>query len=127
MFSLYQPKGILEANSAICLKPYLHALEEVMDKRVDTDEDWMQDGACRPPTINPKMFFPGNDPGLKAAQAIFNTCPVKARCLEYALANRIDHGVWGGESERSRRRILKARAKRLLQQKSPAYRPDAST
>jgi WhiB family redox-sensing transcriptional regulator len=32
--------------------------------------------------------------------------------LEYALDNRIDHGVWGGTSERERRRILKARGAR---------------
>ncbi|MEZ5311676.1 MAG: WhiB family transcriptional regulator [Microthrixaceae bacterium] len=38
------------------------------------------------------------------------TCPVKTQCLEYALANRIDHGVWGGTSERERRRILKRRS-----------------
>ncbi|HWW54027.1 MAG TPA: WhiB family transcriptional regulator [Acidimicrobiales bacterium] len=36
-------------------------------------------------------------------------CPVKGRCLEYALRNRIDHGVWGGTSERERRRILRRR------------------
>jgi WhiB family redox-sensing transcriptional regulator len=34
---------------------------------------------------------------------------VKAACLEYALVHRIDHGVWGGTSERERRRILKRR------------------
>jgi WhiB family redox-sensing transcriptional regulator len=34
---------------------------------------------------------------------------VKDQCLNYALDNRIDHGVWGGTSERERRRILKAR------------------
>jgi WhiB family redox-sensing transcriptional regulator len=34
---------------------------------------------------------------------------VKEPCLEYALEQRIDHGVWGGCSERERRRILKTR------------------
>jgi len=34
---------------------------------------------------------------------------VKTECLEYALSYRIDHGVWGGASERERRRILRAR------------------
>lgn len=96
-----------------------------MDNRVDTDEDWMLDAACRPSSVNPKIFFPGNGPGLEAAQAICKDCPVKERCLEYALANRIDHGVWGGESERSRRRILKARAQRLLQRK--AHSPGSAT
>ena len=37
------------------------------------------------------------------------TCPVTEPCLEYALEHRIDHGVWGGASERERRRILKRR------------------
>ena len=34
---------------------------------------------------------------------------MKAECLEYALTYRIDHGVWGGASERERRRILRRR------------------
>jgi WhiB family redox-sensing transcriptional regulator len=36
-------------------------------------------------------------------------CTVRLECLEYALANRIEHGVWGGASERERRRILRRR------------------
>ena len=43
------------------------------------------------------------------ARKICATCPVVEPCLEYALANRIEHGVWGGCSERERRRILKRR------------------
>jgi WhiB family redox-sensing transcriptional regulator len=34
---------------------------------------------------------------------------VKSPCLEYALYNRIEHGVWGGASERERRRIARRR------------------
>jgi WhiB family redox-sensing transcriptional regulator len=34
---------------------------------------------------------------------------VQPECLEYALTYRIDHGVWGGASERERRRILRRR------------------
>jgi WhiB family redox-sensing transcriptional regulator len=40
---------------------------------------------------------------------VCSECPVQLDCLEYALAYRIDHGVWGGASERERRRILKQR------------------
>jgi WhiB family redox-sensing transcriptional regulator len=43
------------------------------------------------------------------ARRICADCPVKDLCLEYALVNRIDHGVWGGCSERERRRLLRQR------------------
>jgi WhiB family redox-sensing transcriptional regulator len=71
------------------------------------DAEWMNDGNCRfhPPTT----FFPSDGVGVQVAAAICSDCPVKEQCLEHALRNRIDHGVWGGASERQRRRILKAR------------------
>ncbi len=55
------------------------------------------------------MFFPSDGVGVEVAKKICGTCPVNEVCLEYALAQRIDHGVWGGTSERQRRRILKSR------------------
>lgn len=68
---------------------------------------WMNDGSCR--DHPPEVFFPSDGVGVTIAQRICATCPVREPCLEYALANRIDHGVWGATSERERRRILKAR------------------
>jgi WhiB family redox-sensing transcriptional regulator len=47
--------------------------------------------------------------GVEAAKRVCKTCEVRSLCLEYALHNRIDHGVWGGTSERERRRILRRR------------------
>ncbi|MBM3663259.1 MAG: WhiB family transcriptional regulator [Actinobacteria bacterium] len=58
----------------------------------------------------PSVFFPSDGVGVEVAKRVCADCPVKNQCLEYALDNRIDHGVWGGTSERERRRILKARA-----------------
>ena len=71
---------------------------------------WMAQGNCaeRPP----QLFFPSDGVGVEVAKRVCTDCPVKQVCLEYALVNRIDHGVWGGTSERERRRILKRR--RLL-------------
>jgi WhiB family redox-sensing transcriptional regulator len=68
---------------------------------------WMADGDCRnhPPTV----FFPSDGVGVDRARRICANCKVSSTCLEYALVNRIDHGVWGGTSERERRRILKRR------------------
>jgi hypothetical protein len=58
------------------------------------------------------MFFPRDGMGLLAAQEICAECPVSKRCLEYALENHVDHGIWGGCSERERRRILRWRRDR---------------
>ena len=74
---------------------------------LDAETAWMGDGNCR--AYPPATFFPSDGVGVDLARRICDTCPVKAACLEYALVNRIDHGVWGGCSERERRRILKRR------------------
>lgn len=71
------------------------------------DESWMRRGLCREEA--PTRFFPSDGVGVDVARRICATCPVQSPCLEYALVNRIDHGVWGGASERERRRILKRR------------------
>lgn len=68
---------------------------------------WMRDGECR--NYPPSAFFPSDGVGVDAARRICDTCHVKDQCLNYALESRIDHGVWGGCSERERRRILKRR------------------
>ena len=68
---------------------------------------WMANGLCRDQP--PRVFFPSDGVGVDKARKICAECPAKAPCLEYALDHRIDHGVWGGTSERERRRILRGR------------------
>jgi WhiB family redox-sensing transcriptional regulator len=67
----------------------------------------MADGSCR--MYPPATFFPSDGVGVEKARKICNGCPVAGECLEHALEHRIEHGVWGGASERQRRRILKQR------------------
>lgn len=73
----------------------------------DSATAWMADGLCRmhPPTT----FFPSDGAGVERAKKICAECPVIDQCREHALEHRIEHGVWGGCSERQRRRILKQR------------------
>jgi len=73
----------------------------------------MAQGKCK--DMDPKIFFPSDGVGVVVAQNICADCPVKVDCLEYALADRVDHGVWGGASERQRRRILRHRRVSQLQ------------
>ena len=69
--------------------------------------DWMVRGNCR--SVDPEVFFPSDGVGVDAARRICQGCPVLTPCLEYAIEHRIDHGVWGGASERERRRIARQR------------------
>lgn len=61
----------------------------------------------------PNLFFPNDGVGVEIARRICADCPVKEECLEFALSNHIDHGVWGGASERERRRIMKQRRRNI--------------
>lgn len=68
---------------------------------------WMLTALCR--DAPPGAFFPSDGVGVDKARKVCEKCPVRSECLEYALVYRIDHGVWGGASERERRRILRRR------------------
>ncbi len=68
---------------------------------------WQSRGLCR--GLPPDIFFPDDRGSSDIAKRICAGCPVRAECLEYALAIREPFGVWGGASERDRRRITKAR------------------
>ena len=73
---------------------------------------WMVRGRCR--SAEPATFFPSDGIGVEAAQQVCAGCPVRAECLEYALANGIEDGVWGGASQRERIRIRRRRRKLVV-------------
>lgn len=75
------------------------------------DGKWREHAACR--GVDTNMFFPEQNM-VSAVRMMCATCPVKQECLEYAIVNVIQHGVWGGLSERQRRKI---RSKRFHQKK----------
>jgi WhiB family redox-sensing transcriptional regulator len=81
--------------------------EEVTVDETPEEYKWMLQAYCR--GAAPKEFFPSDGLGVESAQKLCAHCPVKLECLEYALEHRIEHGVWGGASERERRRILRRR------------------
>ena len=72
-------------------------------REVDVDSTWMAAGKCR--DFPPDMFFPSDGLGVEMARRVCADCPVRDVCLEYALDHHIEHGVWGGASERARRRM----------------------
>ena len=68
---------------------------------------WRKEGACT--GLAPDIFYPGPDDDGHRAKQVCAGCGVRAICLEYALANREKEGVWGGATERERRRIIRQR------------------
>ncbi len=72
---------------------------------------WHKRAACR--GIDVEVFYPPSEDDADAAEAkaICAECPVRQACLEYALAHREREGVWGGCTERERRRIVRQRRK----------------
>ena len=70
---------------------------------------WRQRAACR--GVDPDVFYPVSDEDAEEAKEICAQCAVRQACLEYALANRERDGVWGGATERERRRIVRQRRK----------------
>ena len=75
----------------------------------DTADDgqlaWQADALCA--QTDPEAFFPEKGGSTRDAKKVCGACTVKEQCLEYALANDERFGIWGGMSERERRRLRK--------------------
>lgn len=71
------------------------------------DTDWMGSAACE--GVDPDVFFPGSGESDEHAKAICRSCPVRLKCLDYAITNRQAHGIWGGLNDTERRRVRRQR------------------
>jgi WhiB family redox-sensing transcriptional regulator len=73
------------------------------------EPEWQERALCA--QTDPEAFFPEKGGSTREAKRICQGCEVRAECLEYALANDERFGIWGGLSERERRKLkLKKRA-----------------
>jgi WhiB family redox-sensing transcriptional regulator len=68
---------------------------------------WRRNAACR--GLDPDIFFPALDDDVVSAKEVCGGCLVQETCLEFALTIREKEGVWGGATEKERRRILRQR------------------
>jgi WhiB family transcriptional regulator, redox-sensing transcriptional regulator len=72
------------------------------------DRGWQARANCM--GVDPDLFFPERGASTREAKEVCRGCVVKNDCLEYALDNGEKFGIWGGMSERERRRLRRARA-----------------
>jgi WhiB family redox-sensing transcriptional regulator len=69
---------------------------------------WQEEANCL--GVDPDLFFPERGASTREAKEVCRGCVVREDCLEFALNNSEKFGIWGGMSERERRRIRRARA-----------------
>ena len=74
-----------------------------------TTTHWRQHARCL--GADPDLFHPPSDieGAADAAKAVCTLCPVREPCLEHAITAREKQGVWGGLTERERRRLIRQR------------------
>ena len=80
----------------------------VRQQQIDEDENplaWQSDSLCA--QTDPEAFFPEKGGSTRDAKKICSSCEVRTLCLEYALQNDERFGIWGGLSERERRKLKK--------------------
>lgn len=64
---------------------------------------WQERALCA--QTDPEAFFPEKGGSTREAKKVCTGCDVRSECLEYALENDERFGIWGGLSERERRKL----------------------
>jgi WhiB family redox-sensing transcriptional regulator len=85
----------------------LPTVTETMLLELD-ERPWAAYAACR--AADPDMFFPDSESDAVDAVRICRGCPVLGECRDWALDTRVRYGVWGGLTEKDRRRSLRKTA-----------------
>lgn len=80
----------------------MKVVSDVSASTVAVDQDWRAGGLCS--GADPDLFFAVGALEHKQAKRICRACPVRQECLTYAMESPVDHGIWGGLTERERRR-----------------------
>ena len=75
------------------------------DSELSEEDQWQERALCA--QTDPEAFFPEKGGSTRDAKKVCGACNVRSQCLEYALANDERFGIWGGLSERERRRLRK--------------------
>jgi WhiB family redox-sensing transcriptional regulator len=78
------------------------------DVDVDRGLSWQDRALCA--QADPEAFFPERGGSTREAKKVCRTCDVRAECLEYALEHDERFGIYGGLSERERRRLKRGQA-----------------
>lgn len=79
-----------------------------LNPEVDAELTWQERALCA--QTDPEAFFPEKGGSTREAKRVCLSCDVRGECLEYALGHDERFGIWGGLSERERRRLKRRSA-----------------
>ncbi len=95
------------ASVGAVVRPQLSLVPERPELRAGapatSDDEWQERALCA--QTDPEAFFPEKGGSTREAKRICTGCEVRDACLDYALAHDERFGIWGGLSERERRRL----------------------
>ena len=80
----------------------------IIDELIGGMPSWTEEANCK--GADADLFFPERGASTRKAKAICRACSVQSVCLESAIENSEKFGIWGGMSERERRRIKRQRS-----------------
>lgn len=91
-------------------KPSKRRMSDSLGGGADSEEKptWQEYANCL--AVDPDLFFPERGASTREAKEVCRGCVVREECLEFALSNGEKFGIWGGMSERERRRLRRQRA-----------------
>lgn len=93
-----------EGGNEVSAPPRLSLVVTGFDEMFESiEEQWQERALCA--QTDPEAFFPEKGGSTREAKRICLGCEVRDECLEYALAHDERFGIWGGLSERERRRL----------------------
>lgn len=78
-------------------------VQQITPARAPEDLTWQDQALCA--ETDPEAFFPEKGGSTRDAKRVCRSCPVRAECLAYALDHDERFGIYGGMSERERRRL----------------------
>ncbi len=93
--------GVMDTGAA-----YTGTVQFGSDLMAGDETDWHERALCA--QTDPESFFPEKGGSTREAKKICTGCEVRSECLSYALANDERFGIWGGLSERERRRLKRS-------------------
>ena len=89
-------------------RPAVSAIAQGLSPAETVELSWQERALCA--QTDPEAFFPEKGGSTREAKRVCLSCDVRGECLEYALAHDERFGIWGGLSERERRRLRRQRA-----------------